>query len=164
MLNKSHNSNFKHFKRLYCTVYCVNMHCFTVRSDSELKSHFRDYCPEQNFIQSTQKNSHFSAAYTCHHICKIYYMAYQSHLPLNILCQISTSHSRIYTVILFSSRYLLPAKSICPTCNQTIYISVQMRAAPPSNRKTQHICLKIYAAGFPADNCWGRRFKSRWGQ
>jgi hypothetical protein len=44
---------------------------------------------------------------------------------------------RYCTVILFSSRYLLPAKSICPTCKQTIDIFMQnMRAALPTNRKT----------------------------
>jgi hypothetical protein len=59
-------------------------------------------------------------------------------------------NNRYYTVILFSSRYLLPAKSICPTLKQTIYISVQMRAAPPPNGKAQHIyCLNLC--------CWAQR-------
>ncbi len=64
------------------------------------------------------------------------------------------------TVILFSSRYLLSAKSICPTCKQTIYISICKTCVLPlpTNRKTQHICVKNCAAGAPADNCWGRRF------
>jgi hypothetical protein len=38
------------------------------------------------------------------------------------------------TVILFSSRYLLSAKSICPTCKQTIYIFMQNMRAAPSNK------------------------------
>jgi hypothetical protein len=44
-----------------------------------------------------------------------------------------------YTVILFSSRYLFPAKSICPTCEQAIQIIMQIRAAAPPNRKLRHI-------------------------
>jgi hypothetical protein len=51
------------------------------------------------------------------------------------------------TVILFSSRYLFPAKSICPTWKQTIYISMQIRAAAPPNGKTQLIFVWICAAG-----------------
>jgi hypothetical protein len=43
------------------------------------------------------------------------------------------------TVILFSSRYLFPAKSICPTCEQAIHIFMQIRAAAPPNRKLRHI-------------------------
>ncbi len=43
------------------------------------------------------------------------------------------------TLILFSSRYLLSAKSICPIWKQTIYSSMQICAAAPPNRKTQHI-------------------------
>ncbi len=45
----------------------------------------------------------------------------------------------IFTVILFSSRYLFPAKSICPTCEQAIQIFMQIRAAAPPNRKLRHI-------------------------
>ena len=105
----------------------------------------------------------------------------------------------IHTVILFSSRYLFPAKSICPihankrykfSCQSVLLLhpiesfaiflskfvllgtKITWRWAPietrsifvGANRNTQHICVKIYAAGVPADNCWGRRFKSRWGQ
>jgi hypothetical protein len=44
------------------------------------------------------------------------------------------SSLRRCTVILFSSRYLLSAKSICPICKQTIYISMQNMRAAPSNQ------------------------------
>ncbi len=47
--------------------------------------------------------------------------------------------ARPHTVILFSSRYLFPTKSICPTCEQAIQISMQIRAAAPPNRKLRHI-------------------------
>ncbi len=43
------------------------------------------------------------------------------------------------TVILFSSRYLFPAKSICPTCKQAIPIFMRIRAAGPPNSKLRHI-------------------------
>ncbi len=43
------------------------------------------------------------------------------------------------TVILFSSRYVFPAKSICPTCEQSIQIFMQIRATAPPNRKLRHI-------------------------
>ncbi len=44
-----------------------------------------------------------------------------------------------HTVILFSSRYLFPAKSICPTCEHAIQIFMQIRAAAPPNRKLRLI-------------------------
>jgi hypothetical protein len=47
---------------------------------------------------------------------------------------ITGSKKTRYTVILFSSRYLLSAKSICPTCKQTIYIFMQNMRAAPSNQ------------------------------
>jgi hypothetical protein len=47
--------------------------------------------------------------------------------------------SRRHTVILFSSRYLFPAKSICPTFKQAIQIFMQIRAAAPPSRKLHHI-------------------------
>ncbi len=45
--------------------------------------------------------------------------SFSRHSRTNIIC----------TVILFSSRYLFPAKSICPTCKQAIQIFMQIRAA-----------------------------------
>ncbi len=36
--------------------------------------------------------------------------------------------NQLFTVILFSSRYLFPAKIICPTCKQAIQIVMQIRA------------------------------------
>ncbi len=47
----------------------------------------------------------------------------------------------LYTVILFSSRYLFPAKSICPACKQAIQIFMKIRTAAPPNRKLRHICV-----------------------
>jgi hypothetical protein len=62
-------------------------------------------------------------------------------LNINKLFQtfMSFSYFIARTVILFSSRYLFPAKSICPTCEQAIQIFMQIRAAAPPNRKLQHI-------------------------
>ncbi len=51
-----------------------------------------------------------------------------------------------YTVILFSSLYFFPAKSICPTCKLAIHIFVQIRAAaPPSTQQkaSSYLCLNL---------------------
>jgi hypothetical protein len=70
---------------------------------------------------------------------------------------------------LFSVRYLLPAKSICPTCNQTIYISMKMRAAAPPNKKVENtagrwvtlgrLVVKLKVGSAPA--CYGSSLDSK---
>ncbi len=54
------------------------------------------------------------------------------------------------TVILFSSRYLFPAKSICPTCEQAIQIFMQIPAAapPPQKKASPYFCINLC--------CWAR--------
>ena len=54
-----------------------------------------------------------------------------------------------HTIILFSSRYLFPAKSICPTCTQAKQIVMQIRAAAPHPIETfVYFCLNLC--------CWAK--------
>ncbi len=57
------------------------------------------------------------------------------------------------TVILFSSRYLFPAKSICPTCKQAIQIFMQIRAASPANRSFVIFLSKFVLPGHSHRYC-----------
>ncbi len=57
------------------------------------------------------------------------------------MCLVELSSASKCTVILFSSRYLFPAKSICPTCTQAIQIVMQIRAAAPHPIETFVIFL-----------------------
>ncbi len=67
---------------------------------------------------------------------------YCSHRLIIYRQQISPTLPQVrHTVILFSSRYLFPAKSICHTCEQAIQIFMQIRAAGPPNRKLRHILV-----------------------